>query len=227
MPLRELEKLDANIVVLVGEDASIGLSQQEIVSILNDPAIQVQAVQIQGQPMSMPQSITMQVTSLREQILITISGNQFLFSDRSADVPPKTRLLEVARGFTNLVVSKGVKNFRAYGYNFTVAFDSSGETLAAEIIRDRFINMDVLSRRGNINLKGSGLKLYYDMADAACTLTIEPRESKVTSPRFFAQINYHYELSGNQLPATDVLKSDFHGKWNLFVDLLDRLLVQQ
>jgi len=222
MALRELEKLDANIVVLPAMEITVGLSQQEVAELLRDPGVQIQAVQVPGQP----SPAAMQLTSMRQQIVISITNGQFQFSDRSADTPPKTRLAEVAHGFVKILTAKGLNQYRAYGYNFVVSFDAPGDLLPAELIKNRFLNSDALSRRANTQFKGSGIKLYYDTSDAACALQIEPFGNVPNAARFFASINYHYDLSGGTFPPEDGLKSDFQGKWTVFTDLVERLLGQ-
>jgi hypothetical protein len=216
MKLRELEKLTANIVVLSGAEIAISISAEEIAPILKDPAVQVL-----GQPAQQ-----MQLMSLRDQVRVLIGGGSFVFEDQSDAVPPRLRLPDIVQGFIALFASKGLSQFRAYGFNFDVAFDASGDLPAAEMILERFINSEQLHRHGGIMPHGAGLRLYFSKGEASCDLRIEPRENKVDSPRFFSHINYHYDLPDGQFPQADVLKGDFQGKWGIFVDLLERMLLQ-
>jgi len=213
---RELEKLTANIVVLSGAEATISVSADEIAPILKDPTVQVL-----GQPAQQ-----MQLMSLRDQIKVSIGGGRFIFEDESNDVPPRLRLPDVVQAFIRLFATKGVTEFRAYGFNFDIAFDASGDSPAAQVILERFVKSEQLERRGGITPQGSGLRLYFSMGEASCDLRIEPHENKVNSPRFFSHINYHYDLPDGQFPQADALKADFQGKWGIFEDLLERLLLQ-
>jgi len=219
MPLRELEKQVANIVVLSAEAANVALAPHELTPIFKDPALQAQVIQVPGQP-----NQQMQLLSLREQVLVVIGGGSLVFEDRSADIPPKGRLAEIVSGFGALLSGKGLSEFRAYGFNFEVAFDAPGEHPAAFLILDRFIKTDKLKERGNIEPDGGGVRLYFSSGGARCDLRLEPRENQPNSPRFFGKINYHYELPDGKLPSADVLQSDFHGKWGIFTELLDRLM---
>ncbi len=208
--------LKANIVVLSGSEGTVGLSSQEIEPILRDASIQVV-----GQPAQQ-----MLLTSLREQVLVSVGGGSFIFEDQSAEIPPKARLAEIVDGFIRLFVSKGMSQFRAYGFNFDLEFDSRGDLPASQQITERFVRSDQLTRRGNVSLLGSGLRLYFNVGEAKCDLRIEPKGNDVNSPRYFSHINYHYELPSGDFPTQDVLRSDFQGKWGVFVDLLDRLLIE-
>lgn len=218
MPLRQPEKIVANIVLLPATEANVGLSPVELAPIFNDPALQTQVIQVPGQPQRM------QLMSLREQVMVVVGGGSLIFADQSADMPPKGRLSEIVTAFAALLATKGLTEYRAYGYNFEVAFDAPGEHPAAYLLLDRFVRADQLKERMNIEPDGAGLRLYYPSGGARCDLRLEPRESKPNSPRFFARINYHYELPEGKLPAADVLHSDFHGKWAMFVEQLERLL---
>ena len=215
MTLSQIDTILANIVVLLGIEGSSSLSGQEIASILGDADVQAL-----GQPAQ-----HMQITSLREQVRVSIGGGRFIFEDRSGD-PPKGRLAEITSDFVRLFSSKGVDVFRAYGFNFQIAFDAPGPALAAALVMERFVKADELKRRGSISLNGAGLRLYFDAAEAKCDLRIEPRESDPTAPRFFSHVNYNYDLAGKHFPPVDTLKSDFLGKWNVFTDLVERLLVE-
>ncbi len=216
MGLPDLEKILANIVVLSGVDATVAISGQEIAPILRDASLQ--AV---GQPVQQ-----MQLTSLREQVLVSVGRGRFVFEDQSDSIPPKARLAEIVQGFISLLASKGVAEYRGYGFNFDIAFDAPGDSPASQLIMERFVNADQISRRGGIAPVGSGLRLYFGMAEAKCDLRIEPRENRTNSPRFFAHINYHYDLPEGNFPAADALRSDFQGKWGVYTDLMERLLVQ-
>lgn len=209
-----MEIILANIVVLPGTEGTTLLSAQEITAILGDAEIQAL-----GQPAQQ-----MQITSLREQVRVAIGGGRFAFEDRSGHSPPKARLAEIASEFVKLFSTKGIDVHRAYGFNFDVAFDAPGALLAARLVMDRFVKVEELKRLGGIALKGAGLRLYFDTSEATCDLRIEPKESSPSSPRFFSHINYHYDLAGKQFPSIDDLKSDFLGKWNVFTDLIERLL---
>jgi len=209
-----METILANIVVLPGTEGTTLLNAQEIQAILSDA--EVQAL---GQPAQ-----HMQITSLREQVRVSIGGGRFAFEDRSGHSPPKGRLAQIASEFVKLFSTKGIDSYRAYGFNFDVAFDAPGTSLAARMVMDKFVKVDELNTRGGITLGGAGLRLYFDTSEAKCDLRIEPRESNPSASRFFSHINYHYDLAGKQFPAVDTLKSDFPGKWNVFIDLVERLL---
>ena len=219
MEFREPEKILSNIVLLSATGTVISFSHQEIASILPDAS--VQALQIPAQP-----TAQMQLTSLRKQVQVALGGGQFVFEDRSGDFEVRGELADIAAQFIGLLASKGITQYKAYGFNFHLAFDAPGELLAAELLKDRFINAAALETRGLTNLRGAGLRLFFPVGGALCSLRLEPREHNPNSPRFFCHANYNYELNESALPETGLLKSDFVGKWQMLLDLLKTMILR-
>ena len=217
MVLTELEILTANIILVTKQDTPVGISSDEIAPILKDVQFQVGS----GPP---GQQQVATLTSLREQTVIVLTGNRLIFQDQSGISPPKPRLAEIVSGFANLLRDR--THFIAYGFNFDIAFDSKDDAPAAEIVLGRFIRADRLAERGLDNLKGAGLRLYYDSSQAKCDLRIEPLENRRDAARFYAHINFHYELGDDdEIPDLATLRSDFAGKFQTFKDDLERLVI--
>jgi hypothetical protein len=219
MDFREPEQILSNIVLLSAEGVPISFSPPEIASIL--PDVSVQVLQIPAQP-----SQHMQLTSLRKQIKIALGGGQFVFEDGSGLFEARGELVDIANKFLQLLSSKGVTHFKAYGFNFHLAFDAPGQSSAAELLKDRFLDVRALSNHGLPELNGAGLTLYFPSAGSLCSLRLEPREKAPNSPRFFCHANYNYELDGTSLPEPDLLKSDFLGKWMMLLDLLRNMILK-
>ena len=216
----ELEKIDTSIVVLSAVQKEVKLSSQEIASVIKDPQAAVVGQGI-GQP---PAQV--QITSLRDQVIVTIMGGKFLFEDKSDVLPGTHRLPEIVDGFLNLLRKQGVDRFRAYGINFTVEFDSRGDQAVSEIIAERYLNRKALSEKGQIAVLGAGIRLFFQHVDAMCDMKIEPRKGKVDSPRFFAHINYNFDLPDETMPPLQDLMTKYLGLWPQFTQLLDTLVVR-
>ena len=218
MALPSPERLIANIVVVpdVAADQALSFSAEEIGVILKSP--QIQAV---DQPPSQ-----IQVTSVRDQVVVLLAAGRMLFEDQSGELRPGSKLPEVVDSFVGLIGPKGVSRFRTYGFNFSVTFDASGDSPAAETIMDRYVKGDLLAQRQVSDLSGAGLRLYFKEGEATCNLRIEPADNKVDAVRYFAQINYHYKLDDGKFPPLDRVRSDFPEKWTHFTQLLEKLLVE-
>jgi hypothetical protein len=219
--LKEPEKILANVVLLLGENTTLNLNSSELQPVFRDPGLQMQAVQLPGQPAQV-----IQITSLREQMVMVMNAGagQLIIEDKSAEWAPRGRVSEVVNGLVSLFNAKGVAKFRAYGFNFHVAFDVPGDRLSGQFLAEKFINVQRIQERGDIEVGGGGLRLYFNSGSAVCDFRLEPHENRPNAPRLFASINYNYELEEGNLPAGDVLRSDFLGKWNVFTQFLEALV---
>ena len=218
MPLKELQKILANIVLLPGADVTVNFPTAELERIFRDPSLQIQANQA---PNQLTQQI--QVTSLREQLVFLMRPGQLIIEDKSADIPPKYRVPEIVSSIATLLGERGLQ-FRGYGYNFHIAFDVPGEQLAADFLATKYVNVARIQEIVNSNLSGAGLRLFFDLSKAACDLRLEPKDGRPNSPQLLASINYHYSVGESGLPDSETMRSDFAGKWTLFQQTLEGLV---
>lgn len=220
MALPNVEKLHTSLVVLSGMEGEINLSSEALASVIRDPITR---------SLGEPPTAVVEIASIKDQVVIRLEAGKFIFRDESDDWPRISRLPEVVYRFLDMLQKQeqGITEFRAYGFNFDVAFDVRGDETAAEVIADRYVNKEALSEKGNIRLQGAALRLFFDYATGAkCDLRIEPRGNKLDSPRFFAHINYHYELQDRQMPPLETVKTAYLGLWPTFTELLEKLLVK-
>ena len=220
MTLPELEKVNTAIVVLSAVETKINLNSEEVATVIRDPVASVLGQDAGGQPS------VLELTSMRDQVVITISGGKVQFQDKSDDQPGSSRLPRIVYDFLGLLQKQGLSRYRAYGINFDVAFDAKGDQSAAEIIAERYVNKDALSQKGQINVRGAGLQLWFNHVDAVCDLKVEPRLGKIDAPRFYAHINYHFELPDETMPPFDEFKTKYHGLWPQYTDMLETLFIR-
>lgn len=214
MDLKQQEKVETSIVVLSGKDVSVNISGLAVASVIRDPEARVI-----GQP-----PLAIEVTSIRDQILVRMAEGKIIFLDQSDDEPGKGKLPDIVYGFLAILSQQGLDRFNAYGINFKVAFDARGDRAASEVVAERYVNSDALSRHG-ITAQGAGIRLFFQHATGAkCNLLIEPKQNEPNSPRFYANINYHYELPDGVMPPIDQLKTTYHGLWPQFIEQLGKLL---
>lgn len=217
MTLRNVERIESSIVLLSGAEASLNINREALEKVIRDPVIQGV-----GQP-----PIQIEITSLRDQILIRLVDNKFIFEDKSDDSPATGKLPEAVYKFISMLNEQDAAKFRAYGLNFKVEFDARGDSSASEIIAERYVNVNAISERGGISVQGAGLRLYYEHSNGAkCELKVEPRLGAADAPRFFAQVNYHFDLAGGDMPPLDAMKTSYLGLLPQFEDLLDKLFAK-
>ncbi len=215
MVLRSIEKLKSALVLvpaLPSADHPINVDQVEMNKYLRDPQI-VQA------------PLGIQITSVRDQMVVQFAG-QIILEDQSDVIPPSSgKLPEVANGIIQMLRRQGIEHYRAYGWNFDVAFDAPGEESAAALISTSFLNTKFLSDRAQVTALGAGVNVFFEQSGALCQLKLEPRLGDLNTPRFFAHINYHYEMGENDSPPDlDGLRLAYHGLWGSFLEILGKLV---
>lgn len=218
--MKVLEKANTSIVILSATERNVNLSSQDVAQVIRDPT----AAAIQQDPGG--QLAGVQLTSLRDQVVVTIAGGKLQFEDKSDEMPVTGKLPNIVDGFLTLLRNQGVEKLRAYGFNFDVAFDAPGDQAASEVLAERYIDKEALLRKGQLDVRGAGMRLYFPHGDAQCDMKIEPRGGQVDSPRFFAHINYHFELAEMTMPPVDELRTKYQGLWPHFMDLLEALVVR-
>ena len=88
------------------------------------------------------------------------------------------------------------------------------------------MNKDALSQKGQIGVRGAGLRLWFTHVDATCDLKVEPRLGKIDAPRFFAHINYHFELPNETMPPVDEFTTKYLGLWPQYIEMLETLFIR-
>jgi hypothetical protein len=209
MALRSLERLKSAFVVVppLGEVTYI-VNPAEVGKHLRDPLIQ----NLQGNVL---------ITSVRDQIVVKL-GPRIEFEDQSDTPAGGGRLPDVATAVLNMVA---FETYRAYGWNFDVAFDAPGEESASALISHSFLNGKAFSERAQVSPLGASIFITFDQGTARCGLTLESLNRDLNTPRFHGHINYHYELQeGQALPSLDELRIMHNGLYGSFIELLDRLV---
>ena len=219
MTLPNMEKIESSIVLLSGTKTSLNLSGEALSKVVRDPV--VQGV---GQPGQTP--VRINVTSLPDQIVITLVEDRFIFEDKSDDSPTTGKLPDAVHRFIGMLDEQNAATIRAYGLNFKLAFDARGDNSASEVIAERYVDVSKLNERGGISVRGAGLRLYYDHSSGAkCELMVEPLGTP-DAPRFAAKVNYHFDLPDGKMPPLETVKTSYLGLWPQFQELMDKLFVK-
>jgi len=216
MSLQNSELLAANVTFLTAEGVTViePTGAQEIASILDDATVQISII---------PGTV-IQVLSMRKQWLVNVGGNRLVVADQSGASDPRPQLATLAARFADLFFPDISPRFRDYGYNFEVAFDTSGGEPAREVIRDKLLKPDLLSNVENAFVKGAtSVRVLFDWDGAGCQLVIEPRGG-TEATRLYATINFNYSIGGAALPSQDEMKADIERRWASYLELLDRMV---
>lgn len=210
--LKNVEKLHTGIVLLLDGQAETKLALADLTTIIREPQVET---------VSPPLSL-LHITSMRDQVEITVSEGRLQLRDHSETKPGSDKFPKIVSGFAALLLQTGGARYRAFGWNFDVEFSVDEDELPARIICRKFINSEAIRSRTNLDIYGGGIRLFYQKG-AQYTLHLEPRENKVDATRFFAHLNVHFQVSG-ALPNLDDLETSFKAEYETFVEMLSDML---
>lgn len=212
MALEGIEKLDTTLVVLRDPDTRLQIVVDDLAQFVKEPTVE-QAVG----PVS-----ALRVTSVREQIEVTLDPRRVAFSDKSDVIPGRARFPEIASDILSFLVGKQA-TFLGYGWNYSVAFDNPQGGAASATILQLFLHQSDLQERGMIQPVGGAVKLFYRQDAALCTLDLEPRLGKVETERFYARVNFHFADKPPDM-SKEGIDREFQTYYERFMDTVERLL---
>lgn len=150
MALQDLEKLNTSIVALPSGDFELKLDIRNLAEIVKEP-------QIETLP---PPANLARITSLRDQVEITIGQGRIQIRDHSDDKPGTDKFTRIVSGFTNLLGGTSGIGYRAFGWNYDVSFSLGLDQLPAEAIATRFIDREAIKRTAGLEVVGGGVRFF-------------------------------------------------------------------
>jgi len=212
LALEGIEKLETTLVVLRDPDTRLQIVVDDLAQFVKEPTVE-QAVG----PVS-----ALRVTSVREQIEVTLDARRVAFSDKSDVIPGRQRFPEIASDILSFLVGKQA-TFLGYGWNYSVAFDNPQAAPASATILRLFLREKELAERGMIEPIGGAIKLFYRQDAALCTLDLEPRLGDVEAERFYARVNFHFADKAPDM-SKEGIDREFRRYYERFMETVERLL---
>jgi len=213
MALERIEKLHTSIVILPSGDFQPKIGLGTLGQLIKDPEIV---------PLPAPMNIT-RITSLRDQVEITIGQGRIQIQDHSGVQPGTPRFAEIVTGLATHMAEVADVTYRAYGWNFDVAFSFDSGQLPAKVIADRFMNVQTIKSLAGLDIIGAGIRFFYHKGRALCYLYLEPRGDVLDASTFYAHINVHTEIAG-VLPAGAELQASFDQEYAEFIQSVEKML---
>lgn len=214
MSIQSIEKVHTSIVILPSGDFEIKLSARDLANIVKEPEFDMA-----------PSPINLaRITSLIDQVDVRIGQGRIQISDRSSYQPGTDRFTTIIHGLSSLLVDTSNVNYRAFGWNYEVAFELPFvDRLPAEVIADRFINQEELRRKANLDIAGGAIRFFYRKGTGLCYLHLEPRQNKLDAGLYFAHVNVHFEIKG-RLPDQEDLERSFKSEYDDFLNIVSSIL---
>jgi len=213
MALEEIEKLHTSIVVLPVADLELDIDAKELSNIVREPRMDM--VPLPGGPAT--------ISSLRDQVEITISRRRIQLRDDSDSLPGADRFTRIVAELTKFISQAAGVRYGAFGWNYDISFTLGLHEQPAKTIATRFINRDAIRNATGLEVIGGAIRFFYEKGNARCYLYIEPRAGKLDARQFYSHINVHSEMKDSLL-APDELESSFRGEYQDYISVLAKIL---
>lgn len=211
--LESIEKVETNIIILPSGDFELNFSSRDLADIVKGPELDI-----------VPAPISMaRITSLSDQVEIRIGEGRILIADRSNKLPGTERFTDIICGLASLLENTSNMKYRAFGWNYAIAFRLPIDRLPSEIIAERFINREEIRRKANLDIVGGAVRFFYRKGNAHCYLHLEPRGNRLDADLYYARVNVHFDIS-DRLPAKDELDSSFNHGYSDFLNTVTAIL---
>jgi hypothetical protein len=213
MSIESVEKVETNIVVLPSGDFEINLSPKDLADIVKEPELDIAPA-----PISLAR-----ITSLSDQVEIRIGQGRIHISDHSNSQPGTERFTDIICGLTSLLEDTSNVKYRAFGWNYGIAFKLPLDRLPSEVIAERFINREEIMRKAGLDIAGGALRFFYRKGSALCYLHLEPRGGRLDADLYYARVNVHFDIT-EKLPAKDELDRSFKHEYADFLKTVSAIL---
>ena len=185
-------------------------------------ADQIGLSQIIDAPEQRQSSDGISLSSMRNQLTVTIAANRLQFDDRSSKEP-------VRKDFASRVVSAaehigGLSSmtYTAVGFNFDIESKSASVELPSHTMLDRLIRDDVFTGT-KYKAIGASTRLWYTAPNRTYDLRIEPRGNQYDGNDYYAHLNAHIVLKDN-MPSTQWLSGALQEEYDSFKRVLMEIL---
>ena len=206
-----VEKTDTSVVVLLAPKTQVPPPEF-------DPAELLQFVTLHEIRPGLTGGLI--ITSVRNQIVISLDPSKIQFQDLSSSVPASDDFVERTSRIVNYLLDRLSADLKAIGLNFTVAVDSSVPDLQAKALLP-LVN-DKILRDSDAEGLGASTRLWFKSKGVRYELRIEPLGNDLNAAKFFAYVNSHFDAEPLAL-SEDWLARSLREQFDEFLGFLNRI----
>ena len=162
------------------------------------------------------------LSSMRNQITVTIKSNRLDFDDGSAEVPVRTDFSDRAAQIAAYIGKQSNLSYAAVGLVFNIEVESEDEELPSKVLLSHLVKEDALGNTG-CDIIGASARFWYVVRDRRCDLRIEPRENRYEGRNYFAHLNVQIDI-GNEVPSAEWLSQALDQEYHDFIRVLTEIL---
>ena len=162
------------------------------------------------------------LSSMRNQLTVTIRQNRLDFDDGSAEVPVRMDFPDRAARIAEYIGKQSNLSYAAVGLNFHIEVGSKDEELPSKVLLSHLVKEDAFGDTG-YDIMGASAKFWYAARDRRCDLRIEPQENQYAGRNYLAYLNVHMEVGGER-PSADWLLQALDQEYRDFIRVLTKIL---
>lgn len=162
------------------------------------------------------------LSSMQNQITVTIRPNRLDFDDGSAEVPVRPDSPDRAARIAEYIGKQSNLNYAAVGLNFHIEAEPENEELPSKVLLSRLVKEDALRDTG-YDVMGASAKFWYAAHNKRYDLRLDPQESRYEGRNYLAHLNVHIGL-GDEVPSTAWLSQTLDQEYRDFVKVLTEIL---
>ena len=208
-----VEKLQTTVVYLARDPAPPGL-------LLGAELPGLSQLMDYPEPNASPGGVVL--SSMRNQLTVTVNQNTLGFNDGSSERPAR---LDFPERVARIAEHVGTQSGQSYGdvwFTFAIEARPGDGALPSEAILSRLVRRDALKGAG-YDAAGASVGFWYLAHDRWHDLRVEPRENQYDGPNYFALLNVHMDTRG-QVPSAEWLSQALAEEYLDFMRVLANIL---
>lgn len=205
-------------VVFVSSSAELGLGSPGLLLGANPSGLN----EIIEDPVPQQSADGIVLSSMRNQIVVTIGSNRLQFDDRSGEQPAREDFpARVARA-AEFIGGSSNQTYSAVGFIFEIEAKPAIDALPSQAMLRYFVKPEVLANT-EYEAIGASARLWYSAQGRTYEFRLEPRGNQYNSQDYFAHLNVGITLLG-PVPSPTWLSQGLYQEYEDFKRLLSSLL---
>ena len=172
------------------------------------------------EPRPSPEGVIL--SSMRNQLTVTINSNRLVFGDASGEEPAREDFPGRVAQAAEYIGRQSSQIYTTIGLNFEIESESDDKELPSHVMLDRLVREDTLNDT-EYDLVGASARLWYVAHDRLHDLRIEPRGNQYDGLMYFAGLSVRIMLE-DKWPSAEWLSQALNEEYGDFERVLTKVL---
>lgn len=162
------------------------------------------------------------LSSMRNQLVVTIDVNRLRFDDRSGEQPARGDFPDRVSRAAEFISNSSNQTYSAVGFIFEIEANPAIDALPSQAMLKHFVKPEVLANT-KYEAIGASARLWYSAQGRTYEFRLEPRGNQYNSQDYFAHLNVGITLLG-PVPSPTWLSQGLYQEYEDFKRFLSALL---